>query len=187
MMPEPELDVMHRSRRLYRSHILTIYIPEEVKGPVKTLKTKKHTHTHAMTSSKSIGLLLCLLAGFSCDAFAVVRHEPSQFGVRRSRTLSSSPPSSFMTLSMVGGAAAAPPPPAELKPPPAMYEGAVAAGTAKASAPFGKIFKLGIVAGCHIAFGAYLSISVGGACPGLAESNPGLQKIIMVRIILYLS
>jgi formate/nitrite transporter FocA (FNT family) len=53
----------------------------------------------------------------------------------------------------------------------------VAAGAAKAAAPFGKIFKLGIVAGAHIAFGAYLAISVGGACPGIAASNPGLQKV----------
>ena len=53
----------------------------------------------------------------------------------------------------------------------------MAAGAAKAEAPFDKIFKLGIVAGAHIAFGAYLAISVGGACPGIAASNPGLQKV----------
>jgi len=35
----------------------------------------------------------------------------------------------------------------DLKAPPALYQGAVAAGAAKASAPFGKIFKLGIVSG----------------------------------------
>lgn len=67
----------------------------------------------------------------------------------------------------------------DLKAPPALYEGAVNAGVAKASGSFSKIFKLGIVAGCHIAFGAYLAISVGGACPGLASSNPGLQKLIL--------
>jgi len=53
----------------------------------------------------------------------------------------------------------------------------VAAGTKKAQNSFGNIFKLGIVAGCHIAFGAFLAISVGGACPGIAASNPGLQKV----------
>lgn len=134
-------------------------------------------------------LLCCLLAGSQCDAFAVVRHnEPAQFGVHRSRTLSStSRIPALITLSMVDGASTAPPPPLpELKPPLAMYEGSVAAGAMKASAPFWKIFKLGIVAGCHIAFGAYLSISVGGACPGLAETNPGLQKIVMVRVVLLL-
>jgi formate/nitrite transporter len=79
-------------------------------------------------------------------------------------------------LQMSGGAAAGPAP--DLKPPAALYEGAVAAGAAKAAAPAGKIFKLGVVAGCHIAFGAYLAISVGGACPGIAAANPGLQKMI---------
>jgi len=83
---------------------------------------------------------------------------------------------------MSGGAVVATtatPPPPELKPPPALYQGAVAAGAAKASAPFGKIFKLGIVSGCHIGFGAYLALAVGGACPGIAAENPGLQKIIL--------
>ena len=67
----------------------------------------------------------------------------------------------------------------DLKPPPALYQGAVAAGTAKALAPFGKIFKLGMVSGCHIGFGIWLAISVGGACPGLLQTNPGLQKIVL--------
>ena len=49
--------------------------------------------------------------------------------------------------------------------------------TAKASAPWAKIFKLGIAAGCHIGFGSYLAITVGGACPAIAEANPGLQKV----------
>jgi formate/nitrite transporter FocA (FNT family) len=61
--------------------------------------------------------------------------------------------------------------------PPAIYEGAVAAGAAKAAAPWAKIFKLGIAAGCHIGFGSYLAITVGGACPQIAEANPGLQKV----------
>lgn len=60
-----------------------------------------------------------------------------------------------------------------------MYEGAVAAGAAKSAGSWGKIFKLGVVSGCHIAFGAYLAITVGGACPGIAAENPGLQKIIL--------
>ena len=83
-----------------------------------------------------------------------------------------------------GGAVSTAPPTtiATLKGPLALYEGAVAAGAAKAAAPAGKIFKLGVVAGCHIAFGAYLAISVGGACPGLAAENPGLQKLIFGAI-----
>ncbi len=64
-----------------------------------------------------------------------------------------------------------------LQPPAALYEGAVAAGAAKASASWSKIFKLGIVSGAHIGFGSYLAITVGGACPGIASANPGLQKV----------
>lgn len=79
-------------------------------------------------------------------------------------------------MTLRSGAVSEPPPP-ELKPPPALYQGAVAAGTAKAKATWEKIFTLGIVSGCHIAFGAYLAITVGGACPGLAQTNPGLQKV----------
>mmetsp|Transcript_4516 Transcript_4516/g.5932 ORF Transcript_4516/g.5932 Transcript_4516/m.5932 type:complete len:304 (+) Transcript_4516:30-941(+) len=101
---------------------------------------------------------LCLLAG-SSSAFAV--QQPKPFSARST------------ALKMSGGDVPA------LKPPPALYQGAVAAGAAKASAPFSKIFKLGIVSGCHIAFGAYLAITVGGACPGIAQTNPGLQKIIL--------
>ena len=67
----------------------------------------------------------------------------------------------------------------ELKPPAAMYEGAATAGAGKAALPALKIFIMAILSGCHIAFGAYLVLSVGGACPGIAKENPGLQKIIM--------
>jgi len=66
----------------------------------------------------------------------------------------------------------------ELKAPAALYDGAVAAGAAKAAGTWAKIFKLGIVSGAHIGFGSYLAITVGGACPGIAQTNPGLQKII---------
>merc|ERR1719238_2547557 len=63
--------------------------------------------------------------------------------------------------------------------PPDGFDGAVAAGTKKAGMPASKIFGLGILSGCHIGFGAYLMLSIGGACPGLAASNPGLQKILL--------
>ena len=42
-----------------------------------------------------------------------------------------------------------------------------------------QIFGRGILSGCHIGFGAYLMLTVGAACPGLAATNPGLQKIIL--------
>lgn len=102
--------------------------------------------------------LLGLLAS-SGAAFAV--KQPPSFAARTS------------ALPMSGGADGVP----NLKPPASLYEGAVAAGAAKASAPWGKIFKLGVVSGAHIAFGAYLAIAVGGACPGIAQTNPGLQKV----------
>lgn len=111
-------------------------------------------------------LLIPLLVASSC-AFAI---QPRSFVNPHVKVLHMSS----------GGAADVKPatPPPELKPPPALYEGAIAAGAAKAAAPFGKIFKLGIVAGAHIAFGAYLALSIGGACPGIAAENPGLQKMI---------
>lgn len=106
-------------------------------------------------------LTYCLLQGTSAFAF-----KPTP-----TRDVANRVP---VNLSMSGGASSVP----DLKAPPAIYEGAVAAGTAKASGSWEKIFKLGIVAGCHIGFGSYLAITVGGACPAIAEANPGLQKII---------
>ena len=41
-----------------------------------------------------------------------------------------------------------------------------------------KTFLLGILGGAFIGFGSFLAISVGGACPGLVSSNPGLQKMV---------
>merc|ERR1712087_293547 len=63
--------------------------------------------------------------------------------------------------------------------PPVGFEGAVAAGEKKAAMPASKIFGLGILSGAHIGFGAFLMLSIGGACPGLAASNPGLQKMVL--------
>lgn len=108
------------------------------------------------------GLLTCLLASTSYAFAFKPTAQPPSYTQRSS------------VLSMSGGASAIP----DLKAPAALYEGAIAAGAAKASASWGKIFKLGIAAGCHIGFGSYLAITVGGACPAIAEANPGLQKII---------
>jgi len=116
------------------------------------------------------GLLTCLLASTSSAfAFKPVTYSTS-FAQQHGTTINRAP----VNLSMSGGQVAVP----DLKPPAAIYEGAVAAGAAKASASWAKIFKLGIAAGCHIGFGSYLAITVGGACPQIAEANPGLQKII---------
>lgn len=62
--------------------------------------------------------------------------------------------------------------------PPAGYEGAVAAGEKKANMAPDKIFALAMISGAHIGFGAWLMLAVGGACPGLAATNPGLQNIV---------
>ena len=63
--------------------------------------------------------------------------------------------------------------------PQAGFDGAVAAGTKKAGMPAGKIFGLGMISGAHIGFGAFLMLSVGGACGGMAAAgNPGLKMII---------
>ena len=58
---------------------------------------------------------------------------------------------------------------------------AVAAGAAKAALPAGTTLVLGVLAGAFIGFGSFLALSVGGACPGLASANPGLQKMVLVR------
>jgi hypothetical protein len=60
--------------------------------------------------------------------------------------------------------------PSELKSPALMYTSASEIGAIKASLPAWKIFLSGIVSGCHIAFGAFLVLSVGGACPELART-----------------
>ena len=57
----------------------------------------------------------------------------------------------------------------------------MAAGAAKAALPAGTTLVLGVLAGAFIGFGSLLALSVGGACPGLASANPGLQKMVLVR------
>jgi len=59
-----------------------------------------------------------------------------------------------------------------------IYTGAVKLGASKASASAAKIFRLGLISGAHIGFGAYLAMSVGGAIPGIQQTNPGLAKLI---------
>eukprot|EP00929_Paragymnodinium_shiwhaense_P113754 TRINITY_DN82059_c0_g1_i1.p2 TRINITY_DN82059_c0_g1~~TRINITY_DN82059_c0_g1_i1.p2 ORF type:complete len:267 (-),score=63.17 TRINITY_DN82059_c0_g1_i1:243-1043(-) len=66
-----------------------------------------------------------------------------------------------------------------LSPPLQGFQGAIAAGEKKASMPAGQVFGLSVIGGAQIGFGAFLMLSVGGACPGLAATNPGLQKIVL--------
>lgn len=110
--------------------------------------------------------LLCLLA--QATAFGPLK----QHVLRKSHALTMRPRTE--TALRMSDAA----PATELKLPPALYAGAVAAGAAKGKGSWSKIFKLGIVSGCHIGFGAFLMLAVGGACPEIAAKNPGLANII---------
>eukprot|EP00438_Fugacium_kawagutii_P002870 Skav222164 [mRNA] locus=scaffold3048:74411:75115:- [translate_table: standard] len=65
-----------------------------------------------------------------------------------------------------------------LAPPPDGFQGAVFVGAAKASLKPSKLLVSGIMAGAFIGYGAYLACTVGGACPQLVQTNPGLQKLI---------
>ena len=55
---------------------------------------------------------------------------------------------------------------------------AVRTGEAKANGTFAKTFVSAILAGAYVGFGAMLALSIGGNCPELAASNPGLQKMV---------
>ncbi|CAM9104145.1 unnamed protein product [Laminaria digitata] len=98
-----------------------------------------------------------------------------------SQRLLRTPTAVLPTVMSAAGAVASVPAPAaapSVKPPADMYQNAVNVGEKKAAMPAAKTFLMGIISGCHIAFGALLAITVGGNCPGLAASNPGLQKIL---------
>jgi formate transporter len=134
----------------------------------------------------SRALLLCLLAvSSSCAAFC--HSFDASTALRRPTSSPSSSSLSVPAIARGGGAAplikSSPPflttTSLDVKSPKDLYDGAVAAGTGKAKASFAKILQLGVVSGAHIGFGAYLAISVGGACPQIAATNPGLQKIIL--------
>jgi formate/nitrite transporter FocA (FNT family) len=127
-------------------------------------------------------MVMMTRAGFLCSVLAVSQ----AFAVSQQTLVQQNKPaaaisarSTCLSMSSGGGQQMVQP---DLKSPAALYEGAVAAGAAKAGGSFDKIFRLGVVAGCHIAFGAYLAISVGGACPAMATANPGLQKLLLGAI-----
>jgi len=67
--------------------------------------------------------------------------------------------------------------------PPQIYEAVSNAGETKAKMSLFKTFYLGILAGCYIAFGSCLAMTVGGACQGvIAGGNLGLQKLALGAI-----
>jgi formate transporter len=66
--------------------------------------------------------------------------------------------------------------------PAAVYARAAEMGAYKASLPWWKIVLLGAVAGCYVSLGGALLLTVAPNCPGLAASNPGLQRYLMGAI-----
>jgi len=113
-------------------------------------------------------IFLCLLAAVPCTALPD-RHPRAVFSPRTKRALSlSGGDAALLTLDRpltITGYQ--------------LYETNVAAGVYKASGTFKKIFTLGIVSGFYIGFGGFLAITVGGNCPGLEASNPGLHKMVL--------
>lgn len=59
-----------------------------------------------------------------------------------------------------------------------VYERIVELGVNKAKAPVLKAFFASIIGGAFIGYGAYLCLCVGGACPAISQSNPGLGKLL---------
>lgn len=66
--------------------------------------------------------------------------------------------------------------------PAAIYQRAAEMGAYKASLPWWKTVLMGALAGCYVALGGALLLTVAPNCPGLAQSNPGLQKYLMGAI-----
>ena len=131
--------------------------------------------------------LLCFLFAVStpCYAFAFPDTQRGAFAIHspvdKMSTLTSSSPFGVSP----GGAVSAAvknvlttPSPTSLKSPSDLYQAAVTTGTMKAKASVRKIAILGLIAGCHIGFGAYLALSVAGNCPAILAENPGLQKML---------
>lgn len=68
--------------------------------------------------------------------------------------------------------------PAEVSVPPATLQKVIGLGVGKAMLPGYKTVVLGLLAGFYVSWGAILMLQIGANCPGLAASNPGLQKLV---------
>lgn len=64
-------------------------------------------------------------------------------------------------------------------PPAAAYQTLVELGAGKSKLNVWKTFVFGLLAGVYVALGALLALTVGGACPGILTTNPGLQKLVL--------
>lgn len=54
---------------------------------------------------------------------------------------------------------------------------AIAAGTAKATRPFGRLCALSILAGAFIGLGGFLSVIIGYGFPEISAANPSMQRL----------
>ena len=66
----------------------------------------------------------------------------------------------------------------QVAPPPVVYDRIVDLGSKKAKLPVLKTFFASVIGGAFIGYGAFLCLCVGGSCPGLAQANPGLGKLL---------
>lgn len=89
---------------------------------------------------------------------------------RRAPRMCSAPPSSVCA------------PPALMPAPPGVYEAAVTLGAKKAKQSVLTVALLGWAAGAYIALGGLLALTVGGASPALAATNPGLHRLLIGAI-----
>jgi len=64
------------------------------------------------------------------------------------------------------------------KPPKEIAIGASIAGRDKAKVRIDRVFVLGFLAGAYIAFGGLFALIIGGGMPGVAATNPGVQKLV---------
>jgi len=71
---------------------------------------------------------------------------------------------------------------ATVKTPKETYAGMAEKGRDNALMPVVKILHQSIMGGCYVGFGGLLSTMVAGSIPGIAQSNPGLQKFIFAAL-----
>eukprot|EP00189_Rhodosorus_marinus_P012794 CAMPEP_0184738234 /NCGR_PEP_ID=MMETSP0315-20130426/946_1 /TAXON_ID=101924 /ORGANISM="Rhodosorus marinus, Strain UTEX LB 2760" /LENGTH=312 /DNA_ID=CAMNT_0027205875 /DNA_START=73 /DNA_END=1011 /DNA_ORIENTATION=- len=83
----------------------------------------------------------------------------------------------FVTRAVVAPAAPSAPAPT-IAPAPELYKIASDLGEKNSKKPIWKIFISSILGGAYIGYGSLLALTVGGACPGLLATNPGLQQMV---------
>mmetsp|Transcript_5998 Transcript_5998/g.17934 ORF Transcript_5998/g.17934 Transcript_5998/m.17934 type:complete len:306 (-) Transcript_5998:120-1037(-) len=71
---------------------------------------------------------------------------------------------------------------ASVKTPPEAYRSLAEKGAANAKLDPLKILHQSIMGGCYVGFGGLLSTMVAGNVPGIAASNPGLQKLLFAAL-----